>query len=212
MNRQTPEPRPVAYILLDEEASPPTGIDQIATGIETETQRPWTSVLRPLAEPLAVLMVAASLMAVYGLTRHQGPAATSRAAVTTSPQAGTAPALPAAPQTDRTAARPGLIAPASAHPGQQVTIVGFRRDGLCGATELRFDDATVTYRVDATAALRSTGWESIFMVTQIPDRAEPGTHRIKLIGPAPGGGRNRQCDTDEHQQTLDSVDISLTIG
>jgi hypothetical protein len=50
------------------------------------------------------------------------------------------------------------------------------------------------------------------MVTQIPDRAEPGTHRIKLIGPAPGGGRNRQCDMDEHQQTLDSVDISLTIG
>jgi hypothetical protein len=104
---------------------------------------------------------------------------------------------------------PALIAPATARPGQPITVVGFRDSTLCGSSELRFDDNPVVYRVDATARERSPGWVEVIMVMSVPDTATPGSHLIQLWGPARGGDRTICGNVSVHQEKLDSLEIEI---
>jgi hypothetical protein len=104
---------------------------------------------------------------------------------------------------------PGLIAPATARPGQPITVVGFRDSTLCGPSELRFDDNPVVYRVDATARERNPGWVQVIMVMSVPDTADPGSHLIQLYGPARGGDRTICGNVSVHQEKLDTLEIEI---
>jgi hypothetical protein len=105
---------------------------------------------------------------------------------------------------------PGLIAPPTGRPGQPITVVGFRDIDLCGPSELRFDDAPVVHRVDATARPRTPDLLAVFIVMQVPTTATPGPHRIQLWGPAHGGRRTVCGDMPVHQEEVDAVDIEIT--
>ena len=157
----------------------------------------WIRLARRYLTPVLLLVLAGVAILRYG-------------PVVDGNRAGTAPT--ASTRSERQTAPtngPGLIAPATARPGQPITVVGFRDSTLCGPSELRFDNHPVAYRVDATARERNPGWVEVIMVMSVPDPADPGTHLIQLWGPARGGDQAICGNISVHQEKLDAVEIEI---
>lgn len=154
--------------------------------------------------PVVLLALVGVAILLYGPVVH-GNRTDTTATPTAAPNAGhNVPPRQTVPTNG-----PGLIAPATARPGQPITVVGFRDSTLCGSSELRFDDNPVAYRVDATARERNPGWVAVFMVMSVPDTANPGTHLIQLWGPARGGERMICGNVSVHQEMLDKLEIEI---
>jgi hypothetical protein len=175
--------------------------DDLSSGRDDDPQ--WIRLVRPCLTPVLLLALAGVAVLLYG------PVGGSRT--------GASPTPPDAPDTGQEVSarqtadpdRPGLIAPATARPGQPIIVVGFRDSTLCGPSELRFDDSPVVYRVDATARQRNPGWVEVIMVMGVPDTASPGSHVIQLWGPARGGDRMVCGNVPAHQEQLDTREIEI---
>jgi hypothetical protein len=191
-----PAERPDFVFQLDHH--PPGHGDTISAGPDERPQ--WTRWARHLMTPVLLLALAGVAFAVRGPAVSWNPGGQpSPAPVTTQPL-----------QLARPPSGPGLIAPPTGRPGQPITVVGFRDSRLCGPSELRFDDAPVVHRVDATARPRTPGLLEVIMVMEVPSTANPGPHGIQLWGPAHGGRRTVCGDVPVHQEELDAVDIEIT--
>jgi hypothetical protein len=188
------QPPDIVFELDDHE---PGHDDIISAGPAGHPQ--WTRWSGRLMTPVLLLVVAGVAVAFLGPIVGREPGGGP----------STAPATSDPLQLTRASSGPGLLAPPVGRPGQQITVVGFRDINLCGPSELRFDDAPVIQRVDATARPRTPELLAVFIVMQVPSTASPGAHRIQLWGPAHGG--RRTCgDVPAHQAQLDAVDIEIT--
>ena len=191
-----PAERPDIVFQLDDH--PPGPGDTISAGASEHPQ--WTRWARRLLMPVLLLALAGVALAVRGPAMAGNPdPPPSKAPITTVPLR---PALPPS--------GPGLIAPTTGRPGQPITVVGFHDINLCGPSELRFDDATVVHRVNATARPRAPELLAVFMVMEVPSTASAGPHRIQFWGPVHGGPGTVCGNVPVHQEELDAVDIEIT--
>jgi hypothetical protein len=145
-----------------------------------ERQRPsatWRRRLRSYVDLglLALLVGAAAIIAQDGGDDAAPPGAVS---------ATTQPARAAVPEP-----YPLLAAPATAGPGEVVSIVAYRHRGLCGHIELRLDGVRLDHRVTATIEAPHPDWDTVLLTVRIPAASSPDVHRLELAGPVPGRGR-----------------------
>jgi hypothetical protein len=164
-----PTPSPEPVILLDEPA------EELSTG---DASPRW----RRLWPPLAVLAVAGALA-----IQHRTP-----------PAAASPAAQPARTATARDAFHPSLGAPATARPGEAVTLMGYQHHGLCGDLEVRLDGSPVAVRTREIVDGAQPGWDGVVLAITLPAELTAGPHRIELLGPLPGRGGSRfpQCGNE----------------
>jgi hypothetical protein len=170
-------------------------LDEISAGPDDSPQ--WTVRARRWVSPLLLLLLAGVVIGIY------------RVSIEPSSDDGP-PVIPFFAAPARTASPPGLIAPATARPGEQITVVGYRDRDLCGPTELRFDGYPVVHQIQATARPRSPDSLDVLMVMEVPAAAGPGTHHIQLWGPVRGGDYGVCGDIPVHQAQLDTIDIEIS--
>jgi hypothetical protein len=170
-------------------------LDELSAGPDESPQ--WTVRARRWLSPLLLLVLAGVAIGVY------------RASIEPKSSDDGPPVIPFFAAPVKTAS-PALIAPATARPGQEITVVGFRDRDLCGPTELRFDGYPVTHEIQATARPRSPDSVDVLMVMEVPATTAPGTHHIQLWGPVRGGDYGVCGDVPVHQAQLDTVEIEIS--
>jgi hypothetical protein len=187
--------------------------DEISTSLDG--RRSQLRRIRPLVEPLLLVSLAGALFVAAELSGGrdwpEGATApdTIQASVTAQPAvAGTlvqrAP-LQRAPQV-----LPRLVAPATARPGEQITVVLYRDGALGRPFELRFDDTAVAHRIHYTASSKNIGWTEMFMTMDIPSTSTLGIHHIQFYGPFPNGEGGPLCGvSSEHQDLLGVAEVRL---
>lgn len=99
-------------------------------------------------------------------------------------------------------ARPRLLTPDTASPGEQIVVLAYAYRRGCGPTELRFDDAPVVHRLNRYLGSPHPDWVELFMILDVPAGAYRGRHEIQLYGPA-----NHPCGTGS--TLLATVPITL---
>jgi hypothetical protein len=161
--------------------------------------------LRRLAEPsLFVMGTGAILLAVHVAGDEGSPVATPAPSPRVSASVAPSPAL-AVPVT-----LPRLIAPQAAVPGERITVLGYRNGRLCGPAELRFDGAPVAHRLAAYVGPVNLDHMQVVLTMQVPRATMPGSHKIELYGPVPGGGSEAVCaNVREHQAELATTAITV---
>jgi hypothetical protein len=143
----------------------------------------------------ALTIAAGALTVVYAVGSQTPPTARS-----------VAPAQAAAPaQADP--AR--FVTPATAAPGERLTVLAYRNTTLCGPAVLHLDGAAVPQRVLSgyTAGQEGRSHRQFFMSMDVPRTARPGTHRIDLWGPLRASGGDICADVPERPARIASAVI-----
>jgi hypothetical protein len=100
------------------------------------------------------------------------------------------------------------VVPATARADEQITIVAYRDDRLCGPTALHFDGTQIPYQVPATTRPATANWVELYLTVQIPSAVGLGRHRIELFGPVAGGQGRVLCGAEpEHQDRLADAEV-----
>jgi hypothetical protein len=81
---------------------------------------------------------------------------------------------------------PRLVAPATAHPGESLTVVGYQRRGLCPSNEVLLDELPVAIQQVAIIAAALPEWDGVVFALVIPPTTPPGPHKLALVGAVPG--------------------------
>jgi hypothetical protein len=185
-----PTDDPLVLIDIDLDADPP------AEPARRRSRRWWRRRCgRRLVEPAALVVLAAVGYVAAGSVGARS-VATDGGGPRHPPVAAPAAARGPAPEPTPTLGTPPadigrLIAPATAEPGEQITIVGFRSTRLCGGTAcgrptVDFDGAIVATRQQDGSTPHS-GWVDVLLSLTVPATATPGRHQISLIGPVGSG-------------------------
>ena len=169
-----------------------------------------------VGEPLLLLAAVATVFAVTKLADDRDPsapadtpAAAASRAPTSSRPATVPPATPVNSGRPR-AASPRFVVPVTAHPGEQITIVGYRDDRFCGPTVLLFDGTPIPHQVRGTATPAAGGWVELYLTVQMPSSASLGAHRLDLLGPVAAGPGGVLCgDVPEHEERLADAEIII---
>jgi hypothetical protein len=159
--------------------------------------------LRRFVEPgLLVVGAGVMLLAVQLADGRGSPVAGPAASV--SPSVG-----PSAVGRD-SHAHPRLVVPQAATPGEWIPVLAYRNHRLCGATELHFDGAPVAHRQARYVGPANPGRMEMFLTMEVPLSATPGSHKVELYGPMPGGRSGPVCaDVPEHQGKLATTTIAV---
>lgn len=173
----------------------------------TTEPQPWTAVrrrFRSLVELTLLTLVIILTVAVVRLASAARPAEpTGGSLITTDPR--TAPPGSAVPVT-----HPRMIAPQTASPGEQITVLVYAYRGRCGPTELRLDNLPVKHRLNRYLGSPNPDWIEMFMILDVPTGAFPGRHEIQLYGPDTGQTGTR-CGTNPTDRTLLAT-LAITLG
>lgn len=165
-----------------------------------------------MAEPLLVLATVAIVRVTCGsrMTTHAMRPVPIPAAV----QSVTAPISLAAPAATFAAAQrfppasPRFLVPVIARSGEEIAVVGHRQGELCGPTALHFDDTLIPHQLRRVAWSADRHWVELYLTVAIPAAAAPGSHRLALFGPVPGGRGGELCgETSEHNGRLADSEI-----
>jgi len=105
---------------------------------------------------------------------------------------------------------PRMIAPQTASPGEQITVLVYAYRGRCGPTELRLDNLPVKHRLNRYLGSPNPDWIEMFMILDVPTGAFPGRHEIQLYGPDTGQTGTR-CGTNPTDRTLLAT-LAITLG
>ena len=118
-------------------------------------------------------------------------------------------APPADPGSPSAQARPRLVAPAQAHPGEQLTVMAYRNRRLCGPAQLRLDGSAARHAVVRELGPVGADWTALIMTVDIPRPVRLGQHVIQLHGPM-AGGRGPVCaEGPEHQGQIAETAIAI---
>ena len=173
----------------------------------TPEPRPWTAVrrrFRSLVELTLLTLVIILTVAVVRLASAARPAEpTGGSSITTDPR--TAPPGSTVPVT-----HPRMIAPQTASPGEQITVLVYAYRGRCGPTELRLDNLPVKHRLNRYLGSPNPDRIEMFMILDVPTGAFPGRHEIQLYGPDTGQTGTR-CGTNPTDRTLLAT-LAITLG
>ena len=169
---------------------------------------------RRVGDPLLVLAAAATFFAVTSLVEDRVPPGSDSAAAPVASQSAisklpvAAPSGPAANTRRLPAGSPRFVVPATARPGEQITLVGYRDAQLCGPTALRFDGHLISHQLRASARPAAGAWVELYLTVTIPSEASFGSHGLELLGPVSGGQSGVLCgDEPEHQDRLTGAEI-----
>jgi hypothetical protein len=136
---------------------------------------PRRSRLRVLVEPGLLVAGVTALVAAQILSSH-APSSTSQQ---------TRPPAHGANTEER---HPGLLAPSTARPGQDITIVAYRDRDACGPATLTLDNVAVPRRSTVHATSPDRAWTTTMITFRVPPTMAPGTHEIAWHGPTHCGG------------------------
>ena len=209
--RTRDDPRPASLLVVD--VTPPGLGAQDEISANEDRPRRVRRLWRRIAEPVLLL---AAVATVFGFTkladerdRSASPATPLLAASPSShPAAGAPPTTDATSRRLAPPASPQFLVPATARPGEQITIVAYRDDRLCGPTVLRFDGAQIAHEVPGTTQQATADWVEVFLKVQIPSAVSLGHHRIELFGPVAGGQSGVLCGAEpEHQDRLADAEV-----
>jgi hypothetical protein len=84
--------------------------------------------------------------------------------------------------------------PASAEPGQTLTMIGYQRRGSCSDTTVYVDLRPVGHQVVAVVNNALPDWDGVVLSVRLPDDVTPGPHVVTLMGALPGRGRSGELD------------------
>ena len=210
--RARDDTRPASLLVLD--VTPPgSGVQDEISANDDRPRRRIRRLWRRIAEPLLLLAAVATVFGVTKLADERDQSASAAAPVPSASQssshpAATQPTTAVTPRRPSPAASPQLVVPATARAGEQITIVAYRDDRLCGPTALRFDGTQIPYQVLATTRPATADWVELFLTMQIPSVVGLGRHRLELFGPVPGGQDRLVCGAEpEHQDRLGDAEV-----
>jgi hypothetical protein len=124
--------------------------------------------------------------------------------------AATAPAAaPSASAPATTMAFPKLVAPATARPGQQLTLLGYEPHGRCDQTALLLDGGPAAMQIVELIDSAQSGWDGMVLTVDLPATLAPGSHQLDLLGALPGAGHGADICDDEpmHQGRIATATI-----
>lgn len=160
--------------------------------------------MRRVGEPLLLIGIAFVAFVVTGL-RGGSPIPDSGPGVSaTSDPAVVSAARPWTPN-------PRFIAPATARPGEHLTVVAFHSREACGDPVLRFDDNPVMHQLSSYIASPDPAWIGMFMTLDLPATTPVGIHEIELYVPHDGGIRGPMCGNEPHPVRLGSATVTVTL-
>lgn len=172
-----------------------------AVAPERRSERWWRR-LRPYVD-LGLLVALVAVAA--GIGHNSGDDSERPAAVSTTSRSAVEAAPTPAPY-------PLLIAPATAQPGEVVSVVAYRRRGLCADIELRLDGVRLDQRVTASIEAAHANWNSVLLTVRIPAASRQDTHELELVGAVPGRGRGGPRCGDREQRWGRIAIAPLVVG
>jgi hypothetical protein len=109
---------------------------------------------------------------------------------------------------------PTLVAPATARPGQRLTLVAFERRGLCPETALLLDGAPMLIEKAELIDSALLGWDGTVLTLDLSATLAPGPHRLDLLGATPIVGRGADACGSEprHRATLATATLLIQQG
>jgi hypothetical protein len=123
------------------------------------------------------LCAVAVLIAVQATTRQSEMAQTANAA------AASPFRTPSSPPRDPV---PRLVAPATARPGESMTVLCYQHRGLCASNEILLDALPVAAQQVAIIGAALPEWDGVVFALVIPPTTLPGRHELALVGATPG--------------------------